>query len=54
MRLVAGRHNGDALPGDIPREASFGFKLVEDSVEKRGIAGVKAQFRLTGAGKRRL
>jgi hypothetical protein len=53
VRGVARRLDGNRLPVDIGRKSAFGLKLVEHSVEERGILGVEAQF-LTCARKPRV
>jgi hypothetical protein len=44
MRGVARRLDSDRLAVDFGRKPAFGLKLVEHSVEERGILGVEAQF----------
>ncbi len=53
MSGVARRLDRDRLAIDSGRNFVFGLKLVEHSVEERGIAGVKAQF-ITCAAKPRV
>ncbi len=52
MRRIARRLDGDILAVESGRQRAVGNEVVEHSVEKRGILGVKAQTRCTNAGKR--
>ena len=53
VRRIARRLDRHVPAVEARRQRAFGNKLVEHSVEERGILGVKAQIAVTDAGKRR-
>ena len=54
MRRIARGLYSDILAIEITRQRAVSNKIVEHSVEKRGILGVKAQFLSRISGKRGL
>jgi hypothetical protein len=54
MRRIARRLDRHVPAVDVRRQRAFGKKVVEHSVEERGILGVKAQVSSVNIGERRI
>jgi hypothetical protein len=54
MRGIARRLDRHIPAVELRRQRAIGNEVVEHSVEKRGILGVKAQIQFTNSGMRRL